>query len=323
MLFQKKLVERSEGVFLYAYFLVTYFKEENVSLVTLKHLENKLPLGISSVYLSHFQRLKKELCEKLKVEEEQVLNFLCALTASREPLPVSFASKILNASGKSLAVQRRVNKAMACISRLLPIRDGRLHFIHKSVKDWLTNTSSYCQHDFIVDRKERDEILFKLGTELDNIKRKEHFNSQFNDTEKYALHHSVQHMVEVDGLGKGTTAHNVDSLVRTYVTDLKPIYAKLCVNCAVPSTDLLSILRKVKLALLNDESRSLLNDLSNFLRKHSHLISNHYHILFQSLVNEEYHELSSSATMILETDLPNVSYLKYGHKERQNCRVQA
>ena len=34
----KKLVERSEGVFLYAYFLVTCFKEENVSLVTLKHL---------------------------------------------------------------------------------------------------------------------------------------------------------------------------------------------------------------------------------------------------------------------------------------------
>ena len=30
----KKLVERSEGVFLYAYFLVTCFKEENVSLVT-------------------------------------------------------------------------------------------------------------------------------------------------------------------------------------------------------------------------------------------------------------------------------------------------
>lgn len=320
----KKLVERSEGVFLYAYFLVTCFKEENVSLLTLKHLENKLPLGISSVYLSYFQRLEKELCEKLKVEEEQVLNFLCALTASREPLPVSFASKILNASRKSLAAQRRVNKAMACISTLLPIRDGRLHFIHKSVKDWLTNTSSYCQHDFIVDRKEGHEILFKLCTaELDNIKRKEYFDSQFDDTENYALQHGVQHMIEVDGLGKGTTTHNVDSLVRTYVTDLKLMYAKLCVNSAVPSTDLLSILRKVKPALLKDESRSLLNDLSNLLRKHSHLISSHSHILFQSLVNEGCHELSSSATMILETELPNVSFLKYGQKEGQKGRVQA
>ena len=260
----------------------------------------------------------------MKVEEEQVLNFLCALTASREPLPVSFASKILNASGKSLAAQRRVNKAMVCISTLLPIRDDRLHFIHKSVKDWLTNTSSYCQHDFIVDRKEGHEILFKLCTaELDNIKRKEYFDSQFNDTENYALQYGVQHMIEVDGLGKGTTTHNVDSLVRAYVTDLKLIYAKLCVNSAVPSTDLLSILKKVKPALLKDESRSLLNDLSNLLRKHSHLISSHSHILFQSLANEGSHELSSSATMILETELPNVSYLKYGHKEGQNGRVQA
>ena len=320
----KKLFERSEGVFLYAYFLVTCFKEENISLFTLKHLESKLPLGISSVYLSHFKRLEKELCEELKVEEEQVLNFLCALTASREPLPVSFACKVLKASGKSLAAQRRVNKAMVCISTLLPIRDGRLHFIHKSVKDWLTNTSSYCQHDFIVDRKEGHEILFKLcAAELDNIKRKEYFDSQFNDTENYALQHGVQHMIEVDGLGKGTTTHNVDSLVRAYVTDLKLIYAKLCVNSAVPSTDLLSILKKVKPALLKDESRSLLNDLSNLLRKHSHLISSHSHILFQSLVNEGSHELSSSATMILETELPNVSYLKYGHKEGQNGRVQA
>ena len=320
----KKLVERSEGVFLYAYFLISMFEEENVSLVTLKQLENKLPLGISSVYLSHFQRLERELCEELKVEEEQVLSFLCALTASREPLPVAFVSKILKASGKSLAAQRRVNKAIACISTLLPIRDGRLHFVHKSVKDWLTNTSSYCQHDFIVDRKEGHEILFKLCTaELDNIKQKELLGSQFNDTEKYALQHGVQHMIEVDGLGESTTKHNVDSLVKAYVTDLKLIYAKLCVNSAVPSEDLLSILKVVKPALLNDENRSLLHDLSNLLRKHSHLLSGHSHTLFQSLVNDGSPELSSSAAMILETQLPNVSYLKYRHRKEQEGRVQA
>lgn len=319
----KKLVERSEGVFLYAYFLISFFEEENVSLVTLKQVQNKLPLGISSVYLSHFKRLERELCEELKVEEEQVLSFLCALTASREPLPITFASKILKASEKSLAAERRVNKAIACISTLLPIRNGRLHFVHKSVKDWLANTSSYCQHDFIVDRKQGHEILFKLcAAELDNIKRKEPLGSQFNDTEKYALQHGVQHMIEVDRLDESTTTHNVDFLVKAYVTDLKLIYAKLCVNSAVPSEDLLSILKEVKPALLNDESRSLLNDLSNLLRKHSHLLSGHSHILFQSLVNEGSPELSSSAAMILETELPNVSYLKYGHKEGQKGRVQ-
>ena len=319
----KKLVERSEGVFLYASFLITFF-EENVSLLTLKQVENSLPLGISSVYLSHFKRLERELCGELKVDEEQVLRFLCALTASREPLPVAFVSRILKPSGKSLGAQRRVNKAIACISTLLPIRDDRLHFVHKSVKDWLTNTSSYGQHDFIVDKKEGHEILFNLCTaELDNIKRKGPLNSQFNDAEKYALQHGVQHMIEADGLGESTITYNVDYVIKTYVTDLELIYAKLCVNSAVPSEDLLSVLKEVKPALLNDESCSLLTDLSKLLRKHSFLLSGHSHLLFQSLVNEGSPKLSSSAAMILETELPNVSYLTYAHAERQEERVQA
>ena len=319
----KKLVERSEGVFLYAYFLITFF-EENVSLLTLKQVENRLPLGISSVYLSHFKRLERELCEELKVDEEHVLRFLCAITASREPLPVAFVSRILKPSGKSLAAQRRVNKAIACISTLLPIRDDRLHFVHKSVKDWLTNASSYGQHDFIVDKKEGHEILFNLCTaELDNIKRKGPLDSQFNDAEKYALQHGVQHMIEADGLGESTTPYNVDYVIKAYVTDLELIYAKLCVNSAVPSEDLLSVLKEVKPALLNDESRSLLTDLSKLLRKHSYLLSGHSHLLFQCLVNEGSPKLSSSAAMILETELPNVSYLTYAHAEQQEGRVQA
>ena len=319
----KKLVERSEGVFLYAYFLITFF-EENVSLLTLKQVENRLPLGISSVYLSHFKRLERELCEELKVDEEHVLRFLCAITASREPLPVAFVSRILKPSGKSLAAQRRVNKAIACISTLLPIRDDRLHFVHKSVKDWLTNASSYGQHDFIVDKKEGHEILFNLCTaELDNIKRKGPLDSQFNDAEKYALQHGVQHMIEADALGESTTPYNVDYVIKAYVTDLELIYAKLCVNSAVPSDDLLSVLKEIKPALLNDESRSLLTDLSKLLRKHCYLLSGHSHLLFQCLVNEGSPKLSSSAAMILETELPNVSYLTYAHAERQEGKVQA
>lgn len=77
----RKLLEKSEGVFLYAYFLIDFIKK-NVSLLTPEQLESSLPLGISSVYLSHFKRLEKELCKELKIDEEQVLRFLCAL-----PLP--------------------------------------------------------------------------------------------------------------------------------------------------------------------------------------------------------------------------------------------
>ena len=153
----RKLLEKSEGVFLYAYFLVDFIKK-NVSLLNPEQLESSLPLGISSVYLSHFKRLEKELCKELKIDEEQVLRFLCALAASREPLPVVFVSRMLFTRGRSLTAQRRVNKAVACISSLLPVRDGRFYFFHKSVKDWLTNTECYGHHDF---KKEGHEISRK------------------------------------------------------------------------------------------------------------------------------------------------------------------
>ena len=77
----KELVKKSEGLFLYAYFLIDFIKN-NVSFLSPEKLENSLPLGISSVYLSYFERLEKELRNELRVEEEDILRFLCALSAS-------------------------------------------------------------------------------------------------------------------------------------------------------------------------------------------------------------------------------------------------
>ena len=118
--FLRKLVEKSEGVFLYAYFLMDYI-QENVSLLTLEQLDRSLPPGISSVYLSHFRRLEKQLSKELKIDEEQVLSFLSAFAASREPLPVAFVSRLWNTNERSLSIQRKINKAIACISSLLPV----------------------------------------------------------------------------------------------------------------------------------------------------------------------------------------------------------
>ena len=210
-----ELVEKSEGVFLYAYFLVDHI-QENVPLLSLEQLDNSLPLGISSVYLSHFKRLENELRKELKMDEDQVLSFLCALTASREPMPVAFVSRLLSPGGKSLSAQRRINKAIASISSLLPVRNDCLHFFHKSIKDWLTNTLCYGRHDFTVDESEGHGILFDLcKNELDNIKRKDVHNSAFSDTARYALQHGVQHMIELIESGESPRACDIEELINT------------------------------------------------------------------------------------------------------------
>ena len=95
--------------------------------------------------------------------------------------------------------QRRVKKAVTCISALLPVRDGCLHFFHKSVKDWLTDKSCYGEHDFTVDEGKGHEILFNLCiSELDARKEKGVYDTQFNNSERYAFQHGVQHMFEAD-----------------------------------------------------------------------------------------------------------------------------
>ena len=318
----EKLVQRTEGIFLFAYFL-TAALEESTSPVTLEEVESKLPLGISSVYLDHFKRLEKELCKEFKIEEDQVLHFLCALTASREPLPLAFASRILQPSGNCSTARRKVNKIIACISSLLPICHDRVHFIHKSVKDWLTNTSSYGQHEFIVDEKEGHKILFDLCTaELDKIKDKKLLDSQFNDAEQYALQHGVQHMTELDGLGDHSTTYNVDHLVKSYVVDLELIFCRLCVNSVVPSDDLQSVQRNVNVASLQEGTYSLLRHLSKTLRKHSYLLKDHPQALFQSLVNEGSPELSLRAATILENKLPHASYMKCLDKDEEQGVVK-
>ncbi|XP_066022777.1 uncharacterized protein [Pocillopora verrucosa] len=317
-----KLVQRTEGIFLFAYFLSAAL-EENASPITVEEVESRLPSGISSVYLDHFKRLEKELCKEFKIEEEQVLHFLCALAASREPLPLALASRILQPTGNCSTARRKVNKIIACISSLLPICHDRVHFIHKSVKDWLTNTSSYGQHEFIVDEKEGHQILFDLCTaELDKIKDKKLLDSQFNDAEKYALQHGVQHMTELDGLGDHSTNYIVDHLVNSYVIDLELIFCRLCVNSVVPSDDLQSVQRNVNVASLQEGTYSLFRHLSKTLRKHSYLLKDHPQALFQSLVNEGSPKLSLRAATILENKLPHASYMKCLDKDEEQGVVK-
>ena len=318
----RKLVDKSDGVFLYAYFLMDFI-EKNVSILNLHHLESILPLGIASVFLSNFKRLENELCKEVKIEEEEVLRFVCALSASTEPLPVEFVVKVLVPRGSSLAAHRRVHKVIACISTLLPVRDGRLHFFHKSVKDWLTSTSSYGQHDFTVDEKVGHQILFNLCTaELERVKQKGPLNLQFSDTEKYALQHCIQHMIDAKELNNMSVSCNIEEFVNNYVIDLRVTYAKLCVDKMTPTADLVTFQNHVQRSGLSERSCFLIDGLLKILQKHSHVLIDHPHLFFQCIVNEgSPEELSSKAGTILESEL-FIPYMKFLLERKQNEAVQ-
>ena len=123
----KKLVGMSEGVILCARFLIDFVKE-SVQTPTLEYLESAIPSGISSVYQSYFKRLETVLSKELKITEDQFFSFLSAIAAAKEPLPIEFVSKLLFPGILLSSAQRKTNKAISCISSLLPVQDGCVHF---------------------------------------------------------------------------------------------------------------------------------------------------------------------------------------------------
>ena len=239
------LVQKTEGVILCAQFLVDFIKK-NFSILTLEQLDSTLPSGISSVYQSYFKRLESELCKELKITEDQFFSFLSAITVSREPLPLGFVIKLLFDGILSPAVQRKVNQAIACISSLLPVYDGCIHFFHKSVKDWLTDKSFYRQHNFNVDEREGHRILSRLCIDVfDDVIRKGVDASQpFSDTTKYALQHGVQHMLQ---LNEDARSYSLDEVASNYVLNIELVYAKLCANSTTASDDIVSVTKQERL----------------------------------------------------------------------------
>jgi len=311
----QSLVQKSEGVMLYAHNLVDFIQKE-VPVLTPELLDSTLPSGISSLYQSYFKRLENELCKELNVVEDHFCNFLSAVAAAREPLPLGLVSKLLLPGKSTSLVQRKVNTAIACVSALLPVHDECIHFFHKSVKDWLTEKCNYGQHQLSVDEKEGHEVLSKLCIdELDEVKRKGVDSAQFPDTVKYALRHGVQHMLEPED----AIACSLEEVVTKFVLDLEIVYAKLCENVTLASEDVVCVQKKVGI----EKGPRALTTLLVLLRKHIATFKKHPRLIFQTLLNEGGPELSSQALNLLETKYSEMAYLEDLYKKDLPGRVQA
>ncbi|XP_015774106.1 PREDICTED: uncharacterized protein LOC107352290 isoform X1 [Acropora digitifera] len=309
------LVEKSEGVMLYAHYLADFIKKE-MPVLTPELLDSILPSGISSVYRSYFKRLETELCTELSVMEGPFFAFLSAVAVSREPLPLGFVSKLLLPRKSTSAAHRKVNAAISCVSALLPVQDGCIQFFHKSVKDWLIDKSNYGQHHFSVDEKEGHEVLSKLCIdELNELKRKGVDGAQFSGITKYALRHGVQHMLQLED----ARVCSLEEVVTKFVLDVELVYAKLCVNVTAAFEDIVCVQKQEGIEKL----QRALNTLLVLLRKHITTLKKLPHTIFQTLLNEGGPDCSSQALNLLETRYSEMAYVECLHEENVERRIQA
>ena len=315
-----KLVLKSEGLMLYAHFLVLTITE-NASPFLKGDLDDILPEGISSVYHSYFKRLENELVRELGIEKEHFLNLVSAITAAREPLPVSFVSKVLVPVTNSPLAKRTVSKALGSVSTLLPIRYECLHVIHKSVKDWLTDTSCYGEHEFITGENEGHRILADLCTEeLDYLKRRGVDNVQFSTTERYALYHGARHMLHKSVKRE---PHKLDELTKACILDLEIVYAKTCVNSTLAAEDLVWLKKEGVSTVLSEDNQSILDTLLFLLRKYRRRFTDAPRIFLQTVLNQGGKVLTVEASNLLRIKYPEITYMEIVLKEMHQGGVVA
>ena len=315
----EKLVEKSEGVMLYTYYLTEFIKKNAVRMSAAEVINSDLPSGISSVYQDYFKRLKNEMQKELGITEEQFFDFLNAMVAAREPLPVEFVYKLFLSKEWSSADEQKVRDAVDCISALLPIEGECIDFFHKSVKDWLVEESTSRQKKFIVSGKECHRVIAKLcRDELDELKLKGIQSSTLKQTSRYALQHGVQHILEVE---ENARPCSLDDIVKNYVLDLELVYAKLTVKSTAATEDVLCVQEKENTNGLSKNCREALETLLLLLRKHLSTLSKLPYAIFQILLNEGGPELSAEALSLLNTKYTDLPYMEYLRKKEERTDV--
>ena len=308
-----ELARKAAGHILYAYLMVDFINK-NFSSFTPEDLGRTLPSGVSSVYQNYFERLEKELksIEELTISADQFLTFLSAFAAAQEPLPLDFVSKMLRSDAKSPACHRKVRKAIECISTLLPVQDGCIHFFHKSVKDWLTDRTAYGQHSLSVDEKQGQLALSELCTrELNDVKRKGVHGAEFSDPARYALQHGVDHLLELE---ESTRASSFKEIVKNYVIDFEIVFAKLCVNNATSSEDIIRVQRHELFRALSRKSRRTLSTLLFLLRKYHERLTTIPSTFFQVMMKEGGKDCAKKAKELLHIQYHEIPIMKFVDK---------
>lgn len=135
------LVTKAEGSFLYASEIVKQIKEENLTLDDIHFF----PVGIYGFFNDCFLRMFGQEAENgISYDDvKPLLEFLCI---SQEPVAAEFLEEYLELS------EYRVKEILALISGMFPMREQTIEPVHKSLVDWLTDSSDV-GHIFYVSRK--------------------------------------------------------------------------------------------------------------------------------------------------------------------------
>ena len=302
------LAEKSDGLMLYAFFLSEIYNEES-SMFTI----DNLPQGIGEYYERYFRRLEREL-GLLKISEDKFFSLLSALAVAKEPLPEAFLVTLLGLDD-SRSTMQKVRKA---ISSLFVINeDNCISFFHKSVRDWLVDSS---EHDYSVDVQDGHKSLFDLCViRLNKLKQIDVRDvAKSNAAFRYSIKYWIPHMLNgLEDLGK------VEHFVSNYSADLEVMFASVCVDVYLTLNNIISLTNHEIYNHVSENTRATVSRFSFLMRRFALLLIDYPHTFLQNVVNEGGTELSLKASSLLKTLYMDIIYLEFVKKDRRNDALQA
>ena len=237
------LVEKCNGSFLYAYYMVNELKE--------MHVGESIPVdfvpkGISGFYRKQFERLRKGL-QRFKPGILQ--SFVNVIAASKVPLPIKVLVKCMELSDEDYAIRSAI---VNYFTEILPVYDDSLTVYHKSLTDWLT-LDGYEEHAFVADaadgRKRLWNVCKSIYQGIDPLKSVSDFEISLE--KMFALENGGKYLVNVGSVT------DFAWLVNTKINALK---FRFCGGLGVDYFD-----------ILNNFKRTLSVDLYWSIAQHAHI----------------------------------------------------
>ena len=180
-----KLVDKSCGIFLYSRLIWDYIIHNNAD-ITPDTLNNLIPSTIYSICDKYF----KSVYSVLNCSEQDFSDFLCAVTAAIEPLPIGFASNILNLYNVE---SQKIKESTLCTAfegsiPLLQVHQKCLRVTHKCIVDLMPSLSSH--------RLRGNRILSKMCENiLDGLKQRSNISlKDLCEDDHYALRNYLCHL---------------------------------------------------------------------------------------------------------------------------------
>ena len=244
----EKMEEKAGGLFIYAKLLGEHIHAKSTERQrrgeeTKLSFEDitELPNGLHDLYRENFLRAFPEGTQSLAWK--RCKDVIALIVAAKEPLPVALARCILKWNNDVEA------SIVSELSLLFPIRDGSFHVLHKTVVDWLLDTTRN-DKTYHISAKNKVDAQKRLAHTCLKLAEEKVDDDKYKD---YPLRFAIQHACDVGN------QQDLRNRAITLVAD----YMYLYIRSSLSPTQLLRDVQILEGVMKNSEVTASDNTLSH------------------------------------------------------------